>query len=458
MAEAGDIFCVRVPQEEVWIALQVWKPFGIPKRSQDETSIDKLNRKSTGVMLLDWHSPDLPAQEDIVAMQPFRRSDSRFMNGQPIRGYISGDIPPYCVHAGHREILPSPYGGGYTTLWNLLSTYVHALHPFRMPSEIWAVLREQKQPPETLIPLPDGSVISAADSAKYDTPSGILDLRHTYYREPHVCIDSLDKLLLPPTVLKLWLSGKPKDGFTVDAFARGRRIQMRTLERAMYLPGLEQLHAYEAVTAMDEAIDMAQLAACYPHLYSLRMWGEFGTVKNMSAARQLRRLRQLQVTGYYGFVGEEFPAPEDLPELGMLVCTDIPKEALDCIRRQYKGHKAIDMSFGSGRTEAWLKENRDNPLRCWQGREGFPLAKAKRAAGLYKQLRADAQAAENTAARTALFEQAAKDFYALDKRGEFLETVELEELHGAIAALLEELAIPAAESTALLGFFDGMMP
>lgn len=458
MAEAGDIFCIWFPQEEVWIALQVWKPLGIPKHSPDETGIDKLNRKSTGITLLDWHSSDFPTQEDIEHMQPFHRSDSRLMNGLPTCGYISGDIPPYCRYAGHRDALVSAQGGGYTTLWNVVGTYAWARHPFRMPPEIWARIREHETCPDEPFSLPDGTMISAASSEKYPDASGVLDLRHTYLKKLHVCIDALDKLLLPPTVLELWLSGKPKDGFVIDAFAQGQRIKMRTLEHAMYLSGLERLLAYEAVTAMDEGIDMAQIAACYPKLYSLRLWGEFGTIEAMSAARQLHHLRQLQVTGYYGFSGEDFPAPEDLPELGMLICTDVPKDALDCIRRQYKDRKAIDLSFGSGRTEAWLKENRDNPLRCWQGREGFPAAKAKRAAKIYKALRQNAMETADTETRRSLFAQAAKDFYALDKRGEFLETVELEELHAAIAGLLEELAVPTPESTELLTFFDGMMP
>lgn len=77
MAKSGDIFCLWFAPEQVWIALQVWKPHGIPERRPDETDIDKMNRKSTGVMLLDWHSPDFPTQNDVQRMQ---RSHSFWRN------------------------------------------------------------------------------------------------------------------------------------------------------------------------------------------------------------------------------------------------------------------------------------------------------------------------------------------------------------------------------------------
>lgn len=456
MAKAGDIFCLWFAPEQVWIALQVWKPLGIPERRPDETDIDKMNRKSTGVMLLDWHSPDFPTQNDVQRMQPFRRSDSRIMQGAAIRGFIDGDIPPYCRYAGHREVLPSPYGGGYTTLWNLAGTYHWAHHPMRVPEAIRTLLIQHNNYKDTPFTLPDGTPISGR--LKESSPAGTLDLRHTYLQELDVCTDGLDALYLPPTLVHLRLSGSPKDGFTIEAFDEGRRITLRTQGQAMYLSGLRRLYAYEADTAMDAEVDMAQLAACYPQLYSLRIWGEFGTVTHLSAAGVLGNLRQLQVTGFYGFTGEALPKPEAFPALGMLIFTDVPKAALDVIRKRYKGRRDMDISFGSGRTEAWLRENRDNPLRCWQGREGFPPAKAKRAANLYKALRQEATAASDASARLGIFEKAAADFYRLDKKGEFLETIELEELHAAIAQLLEELAIPEEERESLLAFFDGMMP
>ncbi|MBQ3257062.1 MAG: hypothetical protein IJN57_04780 [Oscillospiraceae bacterium] len=83
MAKAGDIFCLWFAPEQVWIALQVWKPHGIPERRPDETDIDKMNRKSTGVMLLDWHSSDFPTLKrqqrisiDLIKRENFWRPSS----------------------------------------------------------------------------------------------------------------------------------------------------------------------------------------------------------------------------------------------------------------------------------------------------------------------------------------------------------------------------------------------
>lgn len=486
MPKVGDVYCVWDEPFGVWLAFQVWKPYNVPSRRECEDQLDKLKNSHTGIIMLDWFSEKFPDESDMTDMKEFRRLGGA-VKGMTVSGYISGDIPVYCKYLGNREPVCSHTGGGYGRLSNEISVVNYEQRWRTIPEEYRCIeqggnitvrvkddlnkLSPQKIPidltlfgyiPENFEEIAAAyPVVSRLCLAKLRY-EGILDLSRTYIRELDLDISGLDELILPKTLSRLNICGVPKENFNIRAFENGRRIDLRVEEKAIFPKGLERCHAYSAVLTADEFFDIERCVSAYPKLYSLCLWGEFGTLGGFSALSELKTLREFLCTGFYGFSGEDFPSPEELPDMGEISVFDVPKEALEIIKLRWKKARSVEKYFRCGRTEEWLKENRDNPLRMWQGREQIPPAKAKRAAKIYRDLRSSAfEAAEcgDISRLEELFRSAAEHFYALDKKGEFLETVELEELYIAVNGLVDEISKKIDvefDRERLLKGFDGM--
>lgn len=486
MSEVGDVYCVWDEPFGVWLAFQVWKPYNIPELRECKDQIDKLNSRHTGIIMLDWFSEKLPDESDIMNMKEFRRLGGD-IKGMTVSGYIGGDIPAYCKYLGNRELICSHTGGGYGRLSNEISVVNYEQRWRTIPEEYRCIeqggnimvkgkddlnrLSSQKMPVELTffryIPENFAEITAAYPlvsrlrlmECRYE---GSLDLSHTYIRELELDISGLDELILPETISGLYIGGVPKENFNIRSFENGRRINLRVGGKAIFPKGLERCHAYSAVLTANEHFDIEQCVSAYPKLYSLCLWGEFGTICGFAALSELKTLREFLCTGFYGFSGEDFPLPAEHPDIGEISVFDVPKEALDAIKLRWKKARNVEKYFRCGRTEEWLKENRDNPLRMWQGREQIPPAKAKRAAKIYKELRSSAYEAAkggDIARLEELFKSAAERFYALDKKGEFLETVELEELYDAASGLVDEISKKIDEEfdrECLLKWFDGM--
>jgi hypothetical protein len=100
-----------------------------------------------------------------------------------------------------------------------------------------------------------------------------------------------------------------------------------------------------------------------------------------------------------------------------------------------------------GRSPQWVAENRDNPLRCWDGREHITGAQYRKAVSQYKATRraiVAALAEEDTQAVEDRLTQAGREypeaFNTLSSRTHFIETMEREELFDALEVLVKGLA------------------
>lgn len=487
MSKVGDVYCVWDEPFGVWLAFQVWKPYNVSSRRECADQLDKLKSSHTGITMLDWFSERFPDGNDMMNMKEFRRLGGS-LRGFTVGSYISGDIPPYCKYLGNREQIGSRVNGGYGRLSNEISVIEHEQRWRSIPKEYLCLhaegcltigkaadqeqLSKQKMPyeltffkylPEKLADIIETYPLISRLRLVDCLYEGRLDLSRTYLTELELNIDRVDELILPETLLELNIGGAPKENFSIKAYENGRRIKLRVGGRAAFPKGLERCHAYSAVLTADEHFDIERCVSAYPKLYSLCLWGEFGTISGFSALSGLKTLRSFLCTEFYGFAGDDFPTPEELTEMGEISVFDVPKEALDVIKLRWKKANSVKKYFRCGRTEEWMKENRENPLRMWQGREQIPLAKAKRAAKIYKELRISAlEAAEfgGTARLEEIFKAASERFYALDKKGEFLETVELEELYDAASRLVDEISEKAnaeLDGESLLKWFDGMV-
>lgn len=465
MPKTGEIYCFWDEPFGVWMAFQVLKPYGV------ETGSEIRNAKLTAIAMLDWFSEKKPTALDTVQMKLYYRQDLEGYKRINSCVFISEDIPPYCSYVGIRPVLYEQMHEGriscYSDLWKQMFIMEYARRWYAIPEQkrttcfdVYFAKRTITQSTE-LAELPEliNALYIGGDYA------GTLDLSQTYLTTLQISLNGLDKLILPKTMHELYLSGTPKENLEIVAWEQGRRIHLQFDGNLSYLKGLERCNALRVALSADVNIDIAACVQAYPHMYSLRIWGEFGTAKGFSALKQLPWLRQFQISGMYGFDAADFPASKELPDMDYLVFEDVPKEALVQMRAKYKSRtRNIEKYFGKGRTEEWLKENRDNPLRSWQGREQIPMAKAKKAAVIYKDLRRNAfEAVQNGdfMRLEELFHQGAVDFYALDKKGDFLETVELEELYTVANDLISELETAGGvmlERESLLRWFDGMLP
>lgn len=469
MSKVGDIYCFWNEPFGVWMAFQVLKPRGESEYDANLLhGMYELDVKCTGIVMLDWFSPERPTKKDAVRMGCFvRREFGEHHAMSMCSGMIDTDIPRYCTYLGNYPRLCKEMPDRYSSMRNMIRTMEYAQRWYAIPEEKRTTCR---------------SVIFAACTVKseeeqMDLPelvdrltvcypcAGMLDLSHTYLSELRISLNNLDKLILPETMHDLYLFGTPKPDLEIVALEQGRRVHLHCSGRMYYLKDLKYCTSLGVELSADEDVDIAACVQAYPRLYYMEIYGKFGTASGFSALKQLPWLRQFHINGMYGFHATDFPTPRELPNLDYLTFMDVPKEALVNMRAKYKRRAGdIEKYFRQGRTDEWIKENRDNPLRAWQGREQIPMAKAKKAALIYKKLRQDAHMAVESRDMTALeplFREAAEAFYALDKKGDFLETVELEELYTAANDLISELEAASntkMERESLLLWFDGMLP
>lgn len=165
----------------------------------------------------------------------------------------------------------------------------------------------------------------------------------------------------------------------------------------------------------------------------------------MTGISKLHELVTFWVEDLFGFNADEFPRPEDLPELRSLWIWSISADAGKVIKKLYKG-KIQDFASTKLRSDEWLKENMNNPLRHWDGSEFVPKSKYNKSVALWKDTRRrileeankteiDFPAIKNIAV------EYIEGFNKLDSRSPFIETEEREDIFTAFEQILDEANI-----------------
>lgn len=199
------------------------------------------------------------------------------------------------------------------------------------------------------------------------------------------------------------------------------------------------------------SLDCATLPTMFPSAVSLSLKGDLGTLVNASALGRLPRLKALLITDLFGMTAKDSVRPEQLPSLDVLALHSIPTDYAAAMKRTWKAEVAngTDVTIRSGRKPEWVQENRDNPLRDWDGREHISSARYRTSVAQYRATRRAvidtlARQSEGTASATLteLGREFGDAFNRIDgTRAPFIETEEREELLAALAA-----AVRAAES------------
>ncbi len=259
----------------------------------------------------------------------------------------------------------------------------------------------------------------------------------------------LQQIIMDPTGLEKIIANKYVNYIIFHKSAPNQTVHIEQNEKVFddefsvvfkeHFINIPELKHYEDlhINSFDiKEIDVKQIAEIYPNVQILHIRGKFGTLKNVAYLKQLKQLRRLTISGLYGWSGEEFPNADELHENIYFEVYDIPKDAGDIIKKKYKGK---GMYIKQLRTQEWISENRDNPFRDWDGREGIPQSKAKKAGTIYKEaLRALISVIkydDNTQELEEIVIAFLEAMNELDKKKQFIETIEAEEIVGAIEQL-----------------------
>jgi hypothetical protein len=177
-------------------------------------------------------------------------------------------------------------------------------------------------------------------------------------------------------------------------------------------------------------LDCARLVACFPALTRLSLSGTMGTLTSAAALNRLPSLQGLSVRELFGMEASDCLLPRHAPELEQVRLYGVPAEYATAMREAWRPEErhGVQLDVRGARTPEWVAANAADPLRDWDGREHIPRAVylAEVRGGGSR----DRVAGVGQAFGTAL--------NALDSRWAFIETVEREELFGALDFLVDE--------------------
>ncbi|MFE0632557.1 hypothetical protein ACFW3D_37080 [Streptomyces sp. NPDC058864] len=198
-----------------------------------------------------------------------------------------------------------------------------------------------------------------------------------------------------------------------------------------------------------DSLDCARLVQRFPGLVRLHLHGRLGHLSGAGELNRLGSLRGIRIADLFGMTGEDRLRPRHVPELESLDLYSVPAAYATAMRSTWRPEipAGTYVSILRARKPEWVAENRSNPLRDWDGREHIGSAIYKRAIARYKSTReailqvlaeepADAHAL--SARMEAIGRAYGEAFNTPDLRPGFIETVEREELFGALDHVMNE--------------------
>ncbi|GII94338.1 hypothetical protein [Sinosporangium siamense] len=196
-----------------------------------------------------------------------------------------------------------------------------------------------------------------------------------------------------------------------------------------------------------DSLDCERLVRCFPALTDLDLYGRLGTLTAAHSLNGLASLRRIGIVDLFGMTKDDRLTPSRVPELESVKLHGIPAEYASVMRTTWNPEipKGVLVSVIGVRTPEWVEENRNNPLRDWDGRDGIGGATYKKSVAEYKTTRRSIlkTLAEDPAglwpARLEEIGRAyGEAFNALDHRAGFIMTVEREELYEALDHIMAE--------------------
>lgn len=175
-----------------------------------------------------------------------------------------------------------------------------------------------------------------------------------------------------------------------------------------------------------------------------------GTLTNAASLNRLTQLKTLFITNLFGMTSADCLLPANAKHLESLGLHNIPADYAIAMKKAWRPEipNGTHIEITGARKPDWVAENRNNPLREWDGRDHISSVRYRRSLAQYKSTRrairavlADDAIADKAAALRQLGQQFGEAFNALDgTRNPFIETEEREELFAALDFILEEAA------------------
>ncbi|ANF97280.1 hypothetical protein [Paenibacillus bovis] len=480
--QIGDIYCVYSEQMKQYTACQV------TDYQEDESGGGGL---LAAVLTLDWTGNELPDTDQLYRMQPLicnyyfwnDKLDHSYVKAQVPKGYMYvGNIPPLTTRK------TNSYGGGWSNgdsvyrqhQWEQIDPVLR--HNFKkaaddysevqigdmsiprrthrldevMLSKItdWSELHKLPCLTEIYTDRYDENLISYLRSNPFliklslsgECPA-MMDFSETHIRELSIRVNGIKQLITGEQITQLHLSGSATASWTIQAPVQGARMTLSVSnpELLFSFHGLQQLDSLYVYQIRE--LDIHQLTQQFPHLQLLRLWGKPGNLGRINALTRLNKLQGFSTHDLFGFTGEEFPLPDDLPQLSWLWLSSLPADAAKSIKKAYKSRipLGLDLSVTQPRKPQWLEENLDNPFRDWDGRENITATNVNKAAQLYKKMLSsirtlDLQAEQSVIVEqlTALVTMYTEAFNKMEQRKRWIDTIEREEIHMILHQLLDQ--------------------
>lgn len=478
----GDIYCVYVEKLQQYAACQV-------------TGLKETESKPSGtlasVLQLDWTGDHLPNEMQLHQMKPLI-CNFYFWNDRVDHSFVSAIVPSQYVLAGNIAPLyteeTNTYGGGWPIgeklylqrEWEGIDAIRRAQFKQAVDDDEEVMIGDRLMRRSTST-LRDFSLKSSEDVAELtklpclthievdghteslfsfieDNPfinelhiidhgQTMLDISKSHLTKLVVDVSGLRELILNTKMKSLNFTGELSPDLRIMAHEVGKCI---TLNVPVDLPQITGISRLEGLYIRDiTELNLKPLVEYYPELSELRLWGKPGNVSHIETIQHWPNLQTFTTYDLFGFNGEQFPDPEQLPELTTLWLTSLPADAAKSIKTKYKKSVAtgLDVEITKGRKPEWLAENLNNPFRDWDGRDHIKAAHAKKAAQLFKQCLKEIRQLSQVSMEqesinkqlVSIVENYTQTFNKLDAKTRFIETVEREEIYVVLEGLLDQL-------------------
>ncbi|MFE7331240.1 hypothetical protein ACFU8W_41255 [Streptomyces sp. NPDC057565] len=196
-----------------------------------------------------------------------------------------------------------------------------------------------------------------------------------------------------------------------------------------------------------DSLDCAQLVQRFPGVTWLHLHGRLGLLFAAGELNRLASLQGIRIVDLFGMTREDRLRPQCVPELESVDLHSIPAAYASAMRSTWRPEipAGTHVSILRARKPEWVRGNRNNPLRDWDGREQISTTIYNRAVTQYKTTRKAIllEVAEKPAdGRSTRMEEIGRAygeaFNRLDRRSGFIETVEREELFAALDHIVKE--------------------
>jgi hypothetical protein len=196
------------------------------------------------------------------------------------------------------------------------------------------------------------------------------------------------------------------------------------------------------------SLDADDVVAFFPYLTRLSLSGNLGTLRNSASLNRLPRLRTLFINNLFGMSASDCLLTTSVPNMEMLGLHSVPAEYAAAMKRQWTAEvpNGTFVEITSPRKPGWIDENRNNPLREWDGRPHISAARYRKSVAQFKATRRAVLKELATSIEeldgsrfVELGRQFGEAFNQLDgSRNRFIETEEREELFGALNAIVDD--------------------